>query len=136
MRSTIATSRLILSSSRSRESTSTLRTAVFAMCASLPRLGARGSLSLNRVVRAHERGDNRVELCLHFLIRQRAIGLERQAQRQADFALRHAFALIAIEEAHARQQTVRAGGLKGATNDFGRQGGVDDDRQIADDKRM
>ena len=76
---------------------------------------------------------------LHFGVGQRAIGrLERQPHRQADRAVRHALALIAIEEADAdeRRRHVAAGRLNGATNDFRRQGIGDDDREIADDERM
>ena len=58
---------------------------------------------------AHERGENPVDALLHFGVGQRAIGrLERQPQRQADRALRNAFALIAIEERDRGQRRRRS----------------------------
>jgi hypothetical protein len=54
---------------------------------------------LNCAVLTDERGQNRIDTLLDFAVDQRAIGgLERQAHRQTDAALRHALALVAIEE--------------------------------------
>src|SRR5262249_45324662 len=50
----------------------------------------------------------------------------------------YAFALIAVEERQRderRRERVR-GGENGATNDLGRQGTRDDDREVANDERM
>ena len=93
---------------------------------------------LHRAVLAHERGENRVE-ALPALRRRSACDrrLERQPQRQADFAVRHALALVAIEEPDARPAaSPPRRRLNGATNDLGRQGVIDDNREIADDERM
>ena len=83
-------------------------------------------LTLDRAVLAHERGENRVDALLHFGVGQRAIGgLKRQPHRHADRAVRHAFALIAIEERDAGERrgvALASGRLNGATNDLRRQG--------------
>src|SRR5206468_2878323 len=87
-------------------------------------------------VLANERCQNRVEALLYFRVGQRSIGgLEGQTNRKTDGAVRNALALITIEEANLdeRRGQTAARGLNGATNDRGRQGVGDDDREIADD---
>ena len=74
---------------------------------------------------------------LHFGVGQRALGrLERQPDRQAHRARRHALALVPIEHAQRgeRRRHVAAGRQNGATNDFRRQGIRDDDGEVADDE--
>ena len=65
------------------------------------------SLSQHRAVLAHERSQNHLDALLHFGVGQRAIGcLERQPQRQADSAVRHALALY---RSKTRTLTIGAG---------------------------
>ena len=73
----------------------------------------------------YQRGQDSFHTLLHFRVRQRAIGsLKGQPHRDADRTLRHAFALVAIEERDGgeRRRRVASGRLNGATNGFGRQG--------------
>ena len=97
------------------------------------------SLSQHRAVLAHERSQNHLDALLDFGVGQRAFGrLERQPQREADSAVRHALARVPIEHANAdhRRRRRRARRQNVATNDLGRQGVIDHNRKIPDNERM
>ena len=86
----------------------------------------------------HQRRHDSVDAVLNFCVGQRAIErLKRQTHRDADRSVGHAFSLISIEERDRdeRRRPAVSGRLNGATNNFGRQGARDDDRQIAHDER-
>src|SRR5262249_2985688 len=131
IRSIIPTSSFSFSSSRSIGSSSTLRVTVFAI--------ELRSLSLYGLMLTNECTQNRLDALVHLGVGQSAVGcLKRQPHRETHSAVRYAFALIAVEERQRderRRERVR-GGENGATNDLGRQGTRDDDREVANDERM
>src|SRR5499427_9316298 len=125
------TSSFSFSSSRSIGSSSTLRVTVFAI--------ELRSSSLYGLVLANERRQNHLDALVHLGVSQGTIGcLKRQPHRQTHCAVRDALALIAIEERQCdqRRRQIARGGEHGATNDLGRQGTRDDDREVANDERM
>ncbi len=92
-------------------------------------------LLCSAAVRAAERLDDPFGRRLHLVVGQRAIRrAERQPKRQADAAFRNALALIPIELCD-RHERGRGRRTDSATNGSGRQGFIDEDRDVADDRR-